>query len=239
MKFLKSAVFCFLIAGLTGTVRADYIMGPTEVNTITKRIQKSRQVQNDPASSAHEKQEAVFDAGIQGYTLMRLINAEINSHGDLQQKLIDFAIDRCGQMGVQIKYSAKKSVYLYDFKDFETYMKIAPKGEHAPDVLFAFMEKAFLEGEAGEKSVAALLEQIQHKKDFLKQYPEFGRRADLEMFLTLDYYELYALYSEKNDAKKSEEFKRLTMEQCRHIIKAYPDTDAASSAQDLLIRLEI
>ncbi|MBI3672379.1 MAG: (2Fe-2S)-binding protein, partial [Rhizobiales bacterium] len=48
---------------------------------------------------------------------------------------------------------------------------------------------------------------VRTKTDFLKDFPNFGKRADLEMLLTLDYYELYAVYQDKGDSTKSLEFK--------------------------------
>ncbi len=217
---------------------ADYIMGPPEVNNILKSIHKSLSILESQAP-AQEKQQAVFDIGMQAYTLMKLINAEIQSHGPMQQKLIDLAIARCHEMGVEIRHVPSRSIYLYDFAQFEGYLTMAPHGIYAADARFALMEKAFYEHEAGDQDLPTLMLQVERKKQFLKEYPNFKKRADLEILLTLDYYELCLLYAKRKNSVKSKQFRQLTRDQCRHIVKAFPNTEAAAFATNLLAKLGI
>ena len=214
---------------------AHDVMGPVEVNNILKSLRKSRQVLNS-SSSQKDREEAILNIGFQAQTLMKLINLEIQAHGTQQQGLIDLAVRRCREMDVGIRYSEKPALYLYDFKEFEEYLKIAPQGQYVAEARFALIERSSYERAAGEKW---LLKQVGDKKQFLREYPSFKMRAELEMLLTLDYYELYFIYLERKDLKTSQQYKEWTLERCRHIVEAFPDTEAANFARNLLIRLGI
>ncbi len=142
-------------------------------------------------------------------------------------------------MDVGIRYSEKPALYLYDFKEFEEYLKIAPQGQYVAEARFALIERSSYEHVAGENPAEWLLQQVGDKKQFLREYPSFIKRAELEMLVTLDYYELYSIYLERRDLKKSQQYKEWTLEGCRHIVEAFPDTEAANFARNLLIRLGI
>lgn len=101
-------------------------MGPVEVNRILKSLRKSRQTL-DGQPSQEEREEAVFNIAFEAYSLMKLINTEIEAHGDQQRGLINLAVRRSQGMGAGIRYIESKYFYLYDFEEFEEYLKIAPK----------------------------------------------------------------------------------------------------------------
>ena len=217
-------------------LRAHDVMGPIAVNNILKSIQKSRLVLNS-RSSQKDQEKAILNIGFQAHTLMKLINMEIQAHGTLQQGLIDLAVRRCREMGVGLLYFEKTALYFYDFKEFEEYLKIAPQGQYVDEARFALIERASYKHVAGEKPSEWLLQQVGDKKQFLREYPSFRKRAELEMLLTLDYYELYFIYLERRELKKSQQYKEWTLQLCRHIVEAFPDTEAANFSRNLLIRL--
>ena len=226
---LAACFFC-----LFSSVWPHFVMGPVEVNRILKSLRKSRQTL-DGQPSQEEREEAVFNIAFEAYTLMKLINTEIEAHGDQQRGLINLAVRRSQGMGAGIRYIEKKSVYLYDFEEFEEYLKIAPQGKYIAEASFALMERSFYQRSGGEKDPEALLAQLEEKKQFLKQYPAFARRSELEMLLTLDYYELYFAYQERNDVSKTKDYENLVLEQCRHIMDAFPGTQAANFAMNLML----
>ena len=128
-----------------------------------------------------------------------------------------------------------KSVYVYDFKEFEEYLKIAPQGKYAAESRYALIERSFYRQSGGEKNLENLLTKLEEKRQFLEQYPDFGMRSQLEMLLTLDYYQLYFVYLERNDTSKTKEYGNLVLEQCRHIMDAFPGTQAANFAMNLML----
>lgn len=240
MSRLKTKTVISILTGLLLCnpffLRAHDVMGPVAVNNILKSIQKSRLVLNS-RSSQKDQEEAILNIGFQAHTLMKLINMEIQAHGTLQQGLIDLAVRRCREMGVGILYFEKTALYFYDFKEFEEYLKIAPQGQYVDEARFALIERSSYKHVAGEKPSEWLLQQVGDKKQFLREYPSFRKRAELEMLLTLDYYELYFIYLERRELKKSQQYKEWTLQLCRHIVEAFPDTEAANFARNLLIRL--
>jgi hypothetical protein len=215
------------------------VMGPVQVNQILKSIQQSRAIL-DGKGAAAEKEEALFDIGVDAYALMKLINSEIKEHGAAENAgLISLAISRCKAMGVNIDRTAAGDFYVYDFDAFTTYRKMAPRGKYTAEAKFALIEKSFYDQREQQRTPELLLKQVQEKQELLKEYPKLTRRADLEMFIILDYLELHSIYLEKNDAARSEQYKKEMLDLCKHVIDNYPDTEAANFARDLLIKLSL
>ena len=226
---LAACLFC-----LSSSVWPHFVMGPVEVNRLLKSLQKSRQIL-DGQPSQEEREESIFNIAFEAYTLMKLINTEIEAHGDQQRGLINLAVKRSQGMGVGIRSTENQSVYLYDFEEFEEYLKIAPQGKYAAEAGFALMEQSFYQRSGGEKDPEVLLAQLEEKRQFLKQYPAFARRSELEMLLTLDYYQLYFVYQDRNEVSKTKEYENLVLDQCRHILDAFPGTQAANFAMNLML----
>ena len=218
--------------------RAHEVLGPVAVNSILKSIGQARQTLASDLP-AQQKEKAVLEIGFQGHTLMKLINAEIQEHGNGQQGLIDLAIRRSRQMDVEIAFSEKKKVYLYDFLEFEEYLRLAPQGEYAAEAKFALLERSFYEHTGGEKDPARMEEQLNQKKKFLADYPDFNRRADLELLLTLDYYELYVIHLQREETEKAQQYRQELLKKCRYIVETFPDTAAAEVSRNLLFQLEL
>lgn len=212
------------------------ILGPVQVNQSLKSIQLGQTtLQGNGAASA--KEEALFKIGAEAYALMKLINSEISEHGaEADRGLIDLAVKRCKVMGVNIQLAAGKDYYLYDFDAFASYLKLAPRGPRVPEVRFALIEKAFYDERRGPRTPQLLLKQIDEKKQLLQEFPSLGRRADLEVFLILDYLELSTGYQDRNDRAKSTQYKDLALELCRQVMKNYPDTGAGDFARELLLK---
>lgn len=210
------------------------ILGPVQVNQGLKSIQQSQTTLRSNVS-ASEKEEALFKIGVEAYALMKLINSDISEHGRENQGLIDLAINRCKTMGVNIQPAAGKDYYMYDFEAFTSYLKLAPRGSYAPEARFALIEKSFYD-EHRQRTPQLLLKQIEEKKQLLQKFPNLSRRADLQMFLILDYLELHTEYLERRDLAKSTQYRDLALELCRQVMKNHPDTDAADFARDLLLK---
>ena len=224
-----------LILGCGTSLLGHEILGPVQVNQSLKSIQQAQTTFRSNVS-ASEKEEALFKIGVQAYELMKLINYDISEHGRENQGLIDVAINRSKTMGVNIQLAAGKDYYMYDFEAFTSYLKLAPRGSYAPDARFALIEKSFYDEHRGQKTPQLLLKEIEEKKQLLQEFPNLSRRADLQMFLILDYLQLHTDYLEKKDLAKSTQYKDLALELCRQVMKNYPDTGAADFARDLLLK---
>ena len=220
----------------TSLLLGHEILGPVQVNQSLKSIQQAQTTLRSNVS-AGEKEEALFKIGVEAYELMKLINYDISEHGRENQGLIDVAINRSKTMGVNIQLAAGKDYYMYDFEAFTSYLKLAPRGSYVPDARFALIEKSFYDEHRGQRTPQLLLKQIEEKKQLLQEFPNLSRRADLQMFVILDYLQLHTDYLEKKDLAKSTQYRDLALELCRQVMKNYPDTGAADFARDLLLKL--
>lgn len=238
-RAIRVSVFLWLLPWLYGTgfLYADYIMGPVEVSNILKSIKKARTTLLSPVSQ-HEKGRALFEIGGQAYTLAKLINAEIASHGHEQQGLINVAIKRCHDMGVNIQYFANKAVYLYDGKEFLAYLQTDPDGEDIPEALSGLMERSSADLGLGVQEPAYVLEQVALKKHFLGSHPEFKNRTEVELLLAMDYHKLYIAYTHTGQSAKAQEYKRSALERYRQIMLRAGNGEAVYYARALLPGLQ-
>lgn len=230
-----TVVMALMLACGRSPLLGHEILGPVQVNQSLKSIQQSQTTLRSNVS-ASEKEEALFKIGVEAYALMKLINSDISEHGRENQGLIDLAINRCKTMGVNIQLAAGKDYYMYDFEAFTSYLKLAPRGSYAPEARFALIEKSFYGEQRGRRTPRLLLKQIEQKKQLLQEFPNLSRRADLQMFLILDYLELHTDYLERRDLAKSTQYRDLALELCQQVIKNHPDAGAADFARDLLIK---
>jgi len=231
-----AVVMALMLACGRSPLLGHEILGPVQVNQSLKSIQQAQTTLGSNVS-ASAKEEALFKIGVEAYALMKLINSDISEHGTENQGLIDLAINRCKTMGVNIQLAVGKDYYMYDFEAFTSYLKLAPRGNYAPEARFALIEKSFYDAHRDQRTPQLLLKQIEQKKQLLQEFPNLRRRADLEMFLILDYLELSTDYQERSDRAKSNQYRELALELCRQVIKDHPDTDAANFARDLLLKV--
>lgn len=230
-----TVVMALMLACGRSPLLGHEILGPVQVNQSLKSIQQSQTTLRSNVS-ASEKEEALFKIGVEAYALMKLINSDISEHGRENQGLIDLAINRSKTMGVNIQLAAGKDYYMYDFEAFTSYLKLAPRGNYAAEARFALIEKSFYDEHRDQRTPQLLLKQIEQKKQLLQEFPNLSRRADLQMFLILDYLELYTEYLERRDLAKSTQYRDRALELCRQVMKNHPDSDAANFARDLLIK---
>jgi hypothetical protein len=234
LKILALVVALILSCG-TASLPGHELLGPAQINQMLKSIQQSQmKLAGNPAGS--EKEEALFTIGVEAYALMKLINSDIREHGAENRGLIELVVNRCKAMGVNFQPAAGKEHYMYDFAAFTAYLALAPRGRHAPEVRFALIEKSFYDEHGGQRTPEVLLKQIQEKKQLLSDFPDLSRRADLEIFVILDYLELHSYFEEKKDQAKSTEYRDLALKLCRQVIDEHPDTGAANFARNLLIQ---
>ena len=136
-----TVVMAFMLACGRSPLLGHEILGPVQVNQSLKSIQQSQTTLRSNVS-AGDKEEALFKIGAEAYALMKLINSEINEHGtESDRGLIDLAVRRCKAMGVNIQLAAGKDYYTYDFEAFAAYLKLVPRGAHAPDARFRSEER--------------------------------------------------------------------------------------------------
>lgn len=226
------------VVALSLHLPAHEVLGPVEVNGILKEIQRSKVQLASTESSDEDREKARFHIAGQAFRLMKLINEERRAHGNQEQGLIDLAVSRCRAMGVEIAFDQSRDLYLYDFQEFEEYLKLYPNGRFEAEVRYALIERSALQKPSGERTLSELEGQAESKRKLLQEFPGFEKRPDIEMLLALDYYELYALSGEQRDRQGEMKYKKLTAQQFRHIVESYPGSQAADYALRLLMRFD-
>jgi hypothetical protein len=235
VRHVVAAVLLVAFA-LGAPVRAHEILDPVQLNQILKSMERSRRTIESTQSKDAEKHEALFNLGVDAYALMKLINSELKEHGTQNQGLVDLAVTRSGEMSVNLRPVGDGQVFVYDFEAFKAYLKAAPRGAHAAEARFALVEQASY-GRNEVRTPEGILAGIDMKQKLLKDFPDLKRRADVEMFLILDYLELSNAYLQSGDAAKGVQYKDRALQLCRRVAEKYPDTDAAMFARNLLVQL--
>jgi hypothetical protein len=234
------AVSVLLVSALTvlgGGVRraaADIIMSATGLNaTLKKMEQLTRHIES---GTKPQRDEALYQLGVEGDGLATLINQEVTSHGMQERELIDLALSRTKELGVGIAYNREKKKFFYDGAGFERYLKDAPGGAHAAAAQFKLLSYQFYQSTGGD--AAALLEAAEAKKRFLARYPAFKENAELNLYLAIDYRDLYRHFRDEHDGANADKYRLLTRSTYQRIARLHPGTEQASTARQLLRRFD-
>lgn len=222
-----------LVLALAAGAPADVILSAEGLNTALKRMERLQQQIAD--GSAKERAAALFQLGVEAHALATLLNDEVAAHGSQEKGLIDLGLKRAKEAGVEIAYNTQKQQFFYDGAAFQRYLSGAP-GERAAEAAFWLLENEFYQSspEAPEALVAAAA----NKQAFLRRYPRFAAAADVNVFLAIDYRDLYRHYRGAGDAAKRDRFRELARTQFRSIVRRFRGTEQAKIAEEMLRRFE-
>ena len=224
-------VLTWACAGLTA--RADVILTAEGANAALKVMGRlSQQVESGSPESAN----SLFQLGVEAEMLTSLINDEIVAHGALNKSMIDLATTRAKEFGVAIAYNGKKRKFFYDGAAFRLYAEEHSSGEHVAAAKFAVLEKQFYLSTGSEAD--PLLEGVEACKRFLADYPKFELNAEVNMFVAIDYRDLFRLYREQGDARNRSKYEKLARQQFQLIVDSYPQSEQAEISRRLLSRFE-
>ena len=213
---------------------ADVIMSPAGLNATLKKMELlSRQA---GSGTPPQRQEALYQIGVEGDGLAALINQEVASHGMQERELIDLALSRSRELGIIVAYNREKKQFFYDGAAFESYLKEAPRGSHAAPAHFKLLSYRFYQSTTSD--AASLVESAEAKRQFLAQYPRFEENAELELYLAIDYRDLYRHYREGRDDANAEKYRALTRSTYQRIARLYPRSEQAAAARQLLRRFD-
>jgi hypothetical protein len=236
---IRSAVVLF-VAGLVasvGVVRragADIVMSAAGLNATLKKMELlKRQVDS---GTRPQRAEALYQLGVEGDGLAALINQEVASHGMQERELIDLALARTKELGVGVAYNREKKKFFYDGAGFERYLEDSPNGTHAAAARFKLLSYQFYQSTGQDE--ATLLEAAEAKKQFLARYPRFKENAELELFLAIDYRDLYRHFRDAHDAAGADKYRLLTRSTYQEIARRHAGTEQASTARQLLHRFD-
>jgi len=222
------------VVAVVGGLWADVILSAEGLSTALKKMERlQQQIAEGPAK---ERDAALFQLGIEGHTLATLLNDEVAAHGSQEKGLIDLGLKRARETGVEIAYNKEKQQFFYDGAAFERYLSEFPRGERAPEAAFWLLENEFYQ--SSPQAPEALVAASENKKAFLRRYPRFAAAADVNVFLAIDYRDLYRYHRSKGDAAQRDRFRELARAQFKSVVKRFPGTEPAKIADEILRRFE-
>ena len=173
-----AALFLACMVALGGSpLRADYVMGPAEVNASLKKMARARASLREGAAGS-VRAEALLSLAAEAEDLAAMINAEMAAHGFDQRPLIDLAVERSAELGVRIYPDASTQGYAYDRAALVEYLELQPSGPNAAVARFLVLERAFAERDPTDE--AALTKLVREAGAL--------RAIDGEMACELDYF---------------------------------------------------
>ena len=158
-------------------LRADYVMGPAEVNASLKKMARARTSLREGAAGS-VRAEALLSLAAEAEDLTAMINSELAAHGFDQRPLIDLAVQRSAELGVRIYLDASTQGYAYDRAALVEYLELQPHGPKAAEARFLVLERAF--GERDPTDEAALTKLVREAGAL--------RAIDGDMACELDYF---------------------------------------------------
>jgi hypothetical protein len=230
---MRFAVFASL-AAMTATLSADVILSAAALNDALKKME--RLAQTIAKSNGAGKSAAWFDLGVEADALTTLFNEEVAAHGSQEKALIDLGLSRTRELGVAIAYDGPKKKFFYDNAAFREYLALQPKGAKAAAATFKLIEGEFFQGTATD--TARILQAVERKRAFLKQYRSFPDAVEVHLMLSVDYRDLYRQYKTTGPVGQRDRYRDLTRQELRLLMKSYPDAEQADIARRMLARFE-
>jgi len=225
------------VAALTTTVSAssaDVILSAAALNDALKKLE--RLTQTIAKTEGAPKAAAWFDLGVEADALTALFNDEVAAHGSQEKALIDLGLARTREFGVAIAYSSPKKKFFYDNAAFREYLARQPKGAKAADASFKLIEGDFFQGDPAD--TARILQAVERKRAFLKQYRTYADAVEVHLMLSVDYLDLFRHFRSAGPVAERDRYRDLTRQQLRELMKRYPDAEQAEIARRMLARFE-
>ena len=209
---------------------ADVFLTSENLNTALKQIQRSQvQIQNQ-----QDYETALYTLGKSADDLAKLLTDEVEAHGAENEKLIELALDRTKNIQVNISWEGRNSRFFYDGHALSEYLEKYPDGQYRMDTLYRTITRDFfLVLPEGENELLATIEK---KKSFIHQYSDFEKLSEIELYLAIDYRDLWRLQKNNQDVNLISQTAMTARTQLQRIIDEYNQEDEGEIARRLLER---
>ena len=230
MNFIRA-----LLLLVVGIAHAHIPLSAEILDVAVEDIERA-QAAADAETDAAKKASAIFEFATQAHGLMLLLNQDIQLHGWEQQALLDEAVFRAAELGIEISWSEDHQRYFYSGRAYRKYLHIMPDGINAANSRYQLIETAFYRGDAGNRE--DLVAQVATQKDFLQRHSEFGNAGRVAMFLAINYRDLWRLCHTTDDADCADHYATLSREHLKAISAQYAGDTIGQLAQTQLQRFE-
>jgi len=187
------------------------------------------------AASTSDQAEKYFELGILSGNLALLLTSELNAYGFQQEGLMNLALSRTDELGINILWFPDKYRFVYDGAAFKRYLEIDPHGQFGGESAFRLIESQFYQSDSGD--IDSILVSIKDKESFLEDYPKHSRVAKVAMFLAIDYRDLWRHYNNSGEnPDKASYYSERTQNQFNWIVEEHSNSEEAGHAASLLRR---
>ena len=224
-----------LLLFVVGSAHAHIPLSPAILDDAFEDIEQA-QATVDAETETAKKAVAIYGLAISASGLMTLLNQEIQLHGMDQQSLLDEAVSRAADLGVEITWSENHERYFYIGGAYRRYLELAPEGLYAANSRYHLIETGFYRGNAGNREELAA--QAALERDFLRHYPKFGNAGRVAMFLAIDYRDLWRVCHATNERECADRYAKLNRNHLEAVSAHYADGKTGELARTLLQRFE-
>lgn len=203
----------------------------TSVSDI-RELQKT--IANLDNNQIEARAAAAFEIAATSTDLVALMNADAAAHNSSQTDILIDAVQRLSEADIGVTWSEAHQRYFYDCAEYEAYLRLLPNGVRAADSLFHVLERDYFQSDDTE-----MLEvRAAQKFGFLQRFPDYGEAARIQIFLSIDYRDLWRLCAAREDHECTAQFSALAFEQLQNLLESSPDGAYAAIATGLLERFE-
>jgi len=227
---ILSLLLVTLITVVNQIVNADVFLTSENLNNALKQMQRSQlQIQKN-----EEYELALYTLGKTADDLAKLLTDEVEAHANENEKLIELALERSKDIRINIFWEGQKSRFFYDGNALNAYLKQYPDGDHRMDTLYRVITRDFfLSVPNGEKELLATIDTI---NSFIHLYPNFEKLSEIELYLAINYRDLFRLHHNNQDVNLTSQIAMSTRKQLQRIVDEYKEKDEGEIARRLLER---
>ena len=232
MNIHSKILWLLTILLISGNSHADILLTSENLNTSLKQMQRLQlQLQENGNQTSTDE---YYQLGATASALAKLLTAEVIGHGAEQESLINLALQRSADMDVKIRWFGRLKRFFYNGDAYEQYLENFPNGEHVADSTFQLLDMDYYLSEAtGTESLAA---SILKMEEFLDRYPDFEQISEVELYLAINYRDLWRQYRNKEDIETVNKQAEKTRHQFEYIVEKYQGKDKGDIAKRLLDR---
>ncbi|MGY8813874.1 MAG: tetratricopeptide repeat protein [Gammaproteobacteria bacterium] len=217
---------------IIGNSQADILLTSENLNTSLKQMQRLQlQLKENGIQSSTDE---YYQLGVTASALANLLTAEVIGHGAEQESLINLALQRSADIDVKIRWFGRLKRFFYNGDAYNQYLKNFPNGEHVAESTFQILELDYYLSEA--TGADSLAKSILKMEEFLDRYPEFEKISEVELYLAINYRDLWRQYRDSEDIESVNKQVEKTRTQFEYIIEKYQGKDKSDIATRLLDR---
>jgi hypothetical protein len=229
------AFLILLLLAFVGSAHAHIPLSPAILDDAYEELQQA-QTAAKMAANKTEQAAAIYDITLAASALTDLLNQEVQFHGFDQQSLLDEAVFKAVDLGVEIMWSENHERYFYAGYAFRQYLEVMPEGINAANSHYRLIENDFYLGDAENRE--SMVARANIENEFLQRYPDFGNAGRVAMFLSIDYRDIWRNCKAANEPDCANQYAKLNRDHLAAISVRYEGTRTAELAQTMLQRFE-